>query len=210
MVFFPLRFLTPFDLLDLFVPVFMDYLRSIKMVFPCDLSFLWWVLPNKRLPVGYYLCFNLCWSTLAVSVLKILFLFPKLSETSVQLICLCAPLMFVLFIQTFLLKKLLKFVVMSCSVVLFPNLPFQKVFSNILLILLPPLSSLVSITSCTGRLMVWRWGQVWVPRWQIFLLGSASLICLILFTNPSAWAGYDTRSIFKRSLTGLNSEFSFS
>ena len=33
---------------------------------------------------------------------------------------------------------------------------------------------------------------------------------VILFTNPSARAGYDTRSIFKRSLTGLNSEFSFS
>ena len=32
----------------------------------------------------------------------------------------------------------------------------------------------------------------------------------ILFTNPSARAGYDTRSTFKRSLTGLNSEFSFS
>ena len=32
----------------------------------------------------------------------------------------------------------------------------------------------------------------------------------ILFTNPSARAGYDTRSIFKRSLTGLHSEFSFS
>ena len=30
---------------------------------------------------------------------------------------------------------------------------------------------------------------------------------LILFTNPSAPAVYDTRSIFKRSLTGLNSEF---
>ena len=28
--------------------------------------------------------------------------------------------------------------------------------------------------------------------------------------QPSAWAGYDTKSIFKRSLTGLNSEFSFS
>ena len=28
--------------------------------------------------------------------------------------------------------------------------------------------------------------------------------------NPSARSGYDTRSIFKRSLTGLNSEFSFS
>ena len=26
----------------------------------------------------------------------------------------------------------------------------------------------------------------------------------IIFTNPSARAGYDTRSIFKRSLTGLN------
>ena len=33
---------------------------------------------------------------------------------------------------------------------------------------------------------------------------------MVLFTNPSARAGYDTRSIFKRSLTGFNSEFSFS
>ena len=33
---------------------------------------------------------------------------------------------------------------------------------------------------------------------------------VILFTNPSARAGYNTRSIFKWSLTGLNSEFSFS
>ena len=33
---------------------------------------------------------------------------------------------------------------------------------------------------------------------------------LNLFTNTSSRAGYDTRSIFKRSLTGLNSEFSFS
>ena len=32
----------------------------------------------------------------------------------------------------------------------------------------------------------------------------------IVFTNPSARAEYDTRSIFKRSLTGLNSDFSFS
>ena len=31
-----------------------------------------------------------------------------------------------------------------------------------------------------------------------------------IFTDPSARPGYDTRSIFKRSLTGLNSEFSFS
>ena len=33
---------------------------------------------------------------------------------------------------------------------------------------------------------------------------------LIIFTNPSAQAGYDTKSILKRSFTGLNSEFSFS
>ena len=31
-----------------------------------------------------------------------------------------------------------------------------------------------------------------------------------LSTNPSTRAGYDIRSIFKRRLTGLNSEFSFS
>ena len=35
-------------------------------------------------------------------------------------------------------------------------------------------------------------------------------IHLTIYTNPSARAGYDTRSIFKRSLTGFNSEFSFS
>ena len=33
---------------------------------------------------------------------------------------------------------------------------------------------------------------------------------VVIFTNPSTRAGYDTRSIFKQSLTGLNSEFSFS
>ena len=31
-----------------------------------------------------------------------------------------------------------------------------------------------------------------------------------IFNNPSARTENDTRSIFKRSLTGLNSEFSFS
>ena len=35
-------------------------------------------------------------------------------------------------------------------------------------------------------------------------------IYIYIYTNPSARAGYDTRSIFKWSLTGLNSEFSFS
>ena len=35
-------------------------------------------------------------------------------------------------------------------------------------------------------------------------------VYLLIFTNPYDRAGYDTRSIFKLSLTGLNSVFSFS
>ena len=39
----------------------------------------------------------------------------------------------------------------------------------------------------------------------------ATVARVYIFTNPSARGGYDTRSIsFKSSLTGLNSEFSFS
>ena len=38
----------------------------------------------------------------------------------------------------------------------------------------------------------------------------SSIISFTIFTNPSAQARYDTGSIFTRSLTGLNSEFSFS
>ena len=48
--------------------------------------------------------------------------------------------------------------------------------------------------------LVW-FGVMVIFRWLFFSY---------IFTNPSARAGYDTRSIFKRSLTGLNSEFSFS
>ena len=47
-----------------------------------------------------------------------------------------------------------------------------------------------------------------VGYWSLVI--DQSLTFFVLFTNPSARAGYDTRSIFKRSLTGLNSEFSFS
>ena len=39
---------------------------------------------------------------------------------------------------------------------------------------------------------------------------SKSFLYIYIFTNPFARVGYDIRSIFKRSLTGLNSEFSFS
>ena len=44
----------------------------------------------------------------------------------------------------------------------------------------------------------------------LLLLLLIIIIIIIIFSNPSARVGYDTRSIFKQSLTGLNSEFSFS
>ena len=46
-------------------------------------------------------------------------------------------------------------------------------------------------------------GNEWIENSQSF---TCAFECVIIFTNPSARAEYDTRSIFKRSLT----EFSFS
>ena len=51
------------------------------------------------------------------------------------------------------------------------------------------------------------WTQLNVSIFAVYLI---STIYLSYLPNPSARAGYDTRSIFKRSLTGFNSEFSFS
>ena len=42
------------------------------------------------------------------------------------------------------------------------------------------------------------------------IIPNYNCVSTIIFTNPSARARYDTGLIFKRSLTGLNSEFSFS
>ena len=55
--------------------------------------------------------------------------------------------------------------------------------------------------------IIWRWQYNDLERFSAKGVGKISVI---LFTNPSARAGYDTRSIFKRSLTGFNSDFSFS
>ena len=45
---------------------------------------------------------------------------------------------------------------------------------------------------------------------MIHAIGLSFIFSLSYLPNPSARAGYDTRSIFKRNLTGFNSEFSFS
>ena len=59
-----------------------------------------------------------------------------------------------------------------------------------------------------------------MPNWWFFyslcvmFLVYKQIFCIFKYLsylpNPSAQAGYDTRSIDKRSLTGLNAEFSFS
>ena len=48
----------------------------------------------------------------------------------------------------------------------------------------------------------------YIDRVYVIFIFIANMIIYIY--KPYARAGYDTRSIFKRSLTGLNSEFSFS
>ena len=45
---------------------------------------------------------------------------------------------------------------------------------------------------------------------QFFSMIGTEISGCYYLPNPSARAGYDTKSIFKRSLTGLNSDFSFS
>ena len=57
-----------------------------------------------------------------------------------------------------------------------------------------------SITLRFLLLIIWVWFFFYCYRFNM----------LSYLPNPSARAGYDTRSIFKRGLTGLNSEFSFS
>ena len=47
-------------------------------------------------------------------------------------------------------------------------------------------------------------------KWLICQKTQPTQTKYILFTKPSAREGSDTRSIFKRSLTAFNSEFSFS
>ena len=113
-------------------------------------------------------------------------------------------------------------------------LSFSMFYSKILF-LLPPVADfcLCSLRQPVGKIFFRYFGMscfLFIPivlsdLYVVFFLGTflfeASLFVLLvsfttqvlyfcIFTNPSARAGYDTRSIFKRSLTGLNSEFFFS
>ena len=75
------------------------------------------------------------------------------------------------------------------------------------------MSSSLLLQQCPACLVRVTWivfvmGGRWLYSWCLVACCSQHS-CVILFTNPFARAGYDTWSIFKRSLTGLNSEFSF-
>ena len=61
-----------------------------------------------------------------------------------------------------------------------------------------------------GQEVVWCVEQRNKKAYLKFDVGENREKCRIIFSNPSAQAGCDTMSNFKRSLTGLNSEFSFS
>ena len=60
------------------------------------------------------------------------------------------------------------------------------------------------------RLQFWRFGECKVTPSLPLLPGTLWHGVLPCLPTPSAQAGYDTRSFFKWSFTGLNSEFSFS
>ena len=96
-----------------------------------------------------------------------------------------------------------------CSCLFEPGQSSHKMYSNNILNFQVSTTILNACTKKSGNLLK-------APRiincLLIFILlkYEVYIILIILFTNPSARAGYDTRSIFKRSLTGLNSEFSFS
>ena len=50
--------------------------------------------------------------------------------------------------------------------------------------------------------------RIWCNTLELFLAIQQSFDapCWYVFTNPFTWTGYDTRSIFKRCLTGLKCE----
>ena len=68
----------------------------------------------------------------------------------------------------------------------------------------------VKATSCHFTSSKSAWKSTPKLTWMCWRVWWSPGAIRYYLPNPSARAGYDTRSIFKRSLTGLNSEFSFS
>ena len=56
----------------------------------------------------------------------------------------------------------------------------------------------INVSLFSSIIMAMKWKQKAVFE---FLIKEQSKSAVYIFTNPSAWAGYDTRSIFKWSLT---------
>ena len=109
------------------------------------------------------------------------------------------PVVFSSFLGIFLKKIFLSSShVWSCPHLRFPGIrkfPFLRAFWFFLDLIVLFLSFVVFRFS-------WFTWHIFHARFHPFVI--------TIFTNPSAWARYDTGSILKRGLTGLNSEFSFS
>ena len=71
------------------------------------------------------------------------------------------------------------------------------------------ISSLTEDLWYNDNIYIYIYKYIYIYIYIYYMVMSVTL-GFIIFTNPSARAGYDTRSIFKRSLTGLNLAFSFS
>ena len=65
------------------------------------------------------------------------------------------------------------------------------------------------IVSTSQDNLLWLFRRAFKLKCNILIIPKPKFH-LSIFINPSACTGYDTRSIFNRSLTGLNSEFSYS
>ena len=88
----------------------------------------------------------------------------------------------------------------------------------------PPLSAIGMCHFLPAHHLEWHFEPGQKPKYNIgtprnfaplvastrIIVGALIFLLKVIFTNHSARAGYDTRSIFKRCLTGSNSEFSFS
>ena len=133
-------------------------------------------------------------------------------EVGIAMGCSVSPILFVLAMQL-----LLKVTENSAEIVELGGglqIPPVKAFMDDTTILSSKESTTRKMLSLMDKQMIWCRVKFKPKKSRSLSLRNGkvnqNITLMVLFTNPSARAGYDTRSIFKRSLTGLNSEFSFS
>ena len=140
------------------------------------------ILAHVKMLPNFLLIWILQTSSSKFSAIKFLFLFflvPFLTRLFLTSLFVFSPLLFLLFIYFFSQQLILEYLSSS-------------IFPLFLFIILLPILNFPFLLHIFFLLF--------------FFISSFSFT---YSPNPSSQAGYDTRSIFKRSLTGFNSEFSF-